>query len=96
MFEHGRERLGGTAMAGAAAASAVTAGTPTFARVNWFPRWQGIADGKPVTLSRRDDGYIAVDTAAPTEQIDLDYSPEQLEETFGEEDAKAFAEAAAG
>jgi ribonucleoside-diphosphate reductase beta chain len=31
----------------------------------------------------------------PVEQIDLDYSPEDLEETFGEEDAKAIAEAAA-
>jgi ribonucleoside-diphosphate reductase beta chain len=38
----------------------------------------------------------AIESARGTsvEQIDLDYLPEQLEETFGEEDAKAFAESA--
>ena len=54
-------------------ASASSAGAPTV-RVNWFPRWQGTADGKPVSLSRRDDGYIAVDVTAATEQIDLEYA----------------------
>lgn len=37
-------------------------------------------------------GAIESARGVPVEQIDLDYSPEQLEETFGEEDAKAFAE----
>ncbi len=54
-------------------ASASSAGAPTV-RVNWFPRWQGTADGKPVSLSRRDDGYIAVDVTAPTEHLDLEYA----------------------
>jgi len=40
-------------------------------------------------------GAIESARGKPVEQIDLDYSPEQLEETFGEEDAKAFAEATA-
>jgi ribonucleoside-diphosphate reductase beta chain len=39
-------------------------------------------------------GAIESARGMPVAQIDLDYSPEQLEETFGEEDAKAFAEAA--
>ena len=38
-------------------------------------------------------GAIESARGVPVAQIDLDYSPEQLEETFGEEDAKAFAEA---
>jgi hypothetical protein len=54
-------------------ASASLAGDPAV-RVNWFPRWQGMADGKPVSLSRRDDGYIAVDVTDPTAQIDLTYA----------------------
>lgn len=45
--------------------------------------------------ARRRLGAIASARRVPVAQIDLDYSPEQLEETFGEEDAKAFAEAAA-
>jgi ribonucleoside-diphosphate reductase beta chain len=40
-------------------------------------------------------GAIESARGAAVEKIDLDYSPEQLEETFGAEDAKAFAEAAA-
>ncbi|SFB62281.1 ribonucleoside-diphosphate reductase beta chain [Amycolatopsis marina] len=40
-------------------------------------------------------GAIESARGAALEKIDLDYSPEQLEETFGEEDAKVFAEAAA-
>jgi ribonucleoside-diphosphate reductase beta chain len=39
-------------------------------------------------------GAIESARGVPVGRIDLDYSPEQLEETFGEEDAKAFAEAA--
>lgn len=39
-------------------------------------------------------GAIEAARGVPVEQIDLDYSPEQLEETFGEEDARAFAKAA--
>jgi ribonucleoside-diphosphate reductase beta chain len=39
-------------------------------------------------------GAIESARGAAVEQIDLDYSPERLEETFGEEDAKAFAESA--
>ncbi|NKQ55189.1 R2-like ligand-binding oxidase [Amycolatopsis sp. K13G38] len=39
-------------------------------------------------------GAIESARGVPVEQIDLDYSPETLEETFGEEDAKAFAEIA--
>ncbi|MFI6029711.1 R2-like ligand-binding oxidase [Amycolatopsis magusensis] len=38
-------------------------------------------------------GAIESARGTPVEQIDLDYTPEILEETFGEEDAKAFAEA---
>ncbi len=38
-------------------------------------------------------GAIESARGAAVEQIDLDYSPERLEETFGEEDAKAFAAA---
>lgn len=37
-------------------------------------------------------GAIESARGVPVKQIDLDYSPEHLEETFGEEDAKAFAE----
>ena len=40
-------------------------------------------------------GAIESARGTPVEQIDLDYSPEQLEDTFGEEDEKALAEAAA-
>ncbi|GAB2744748.1 R2-like ligand-binding oxidase [Amycolatopsis magusensis] len=40
-------------------------------------------------------GAIESARGTPVEQIDLDYTPEILEETFGEEDAKAFAEALA-
>lgn len=40
-------------------------------------------------------GAIESARGMPVAQIDVDYSPEQLEETFGEEDAKAIAEAAA-
>ncbi|OZM70554.1 ribonucleotide-diphosphate reductase subunit beta [Amycolatopsis antarctica] len=36
-------------------------------------------------------GAIESARGAPVEQIDLDYSPEVLEETFGEEDARALA-----
>jgi ribonucleoside-diphosphate reductase beta chain len=39
-------------------------------------------------------GAIESARGMPLEQIDLDYSPEQLEETFGAEDAKTFAEVA--
>jgi ribonucleoside-diphosphate reductase beta chain len=38
-------------------------------------------------------GAISSARGVPVERIDLDYSPEQLEDTFGEEDAKAFANA---
>ncbi|RZQ61821.1 R2-like ligand-binding oxidase [Amycolatopsis suaedae] len=38
-------------------------------------------------------GAIESARGTPVEQIDLDYSPETLEDTFGEEDAKALAEA---
>jgi len=38
-------------------------------------------------------GAIASARGVPVEQIDLDYSPEHLEDTFGEEDAKALQEA---
>ncbi|MFD8496537.1 R2-like ligand-binding oxidase [Amycolatopsis sp. NPDC059657] len=41
-------------------------------------------------------GAIESARGMPVEKIDLDYSPEHLEETFGEEDARAFAEAAKG
>jgi ribonucleoside-diphosphate reductase beta chain len=41
-------------------------------------------------------GAIESARGMPVRQIDLDYSPEQLEETFGEEDAKAFADAMTG
>jgi hypothetical protein len=54
-------------------ATASSSGVPTV-RVNWFPRWQGTADGQPVSLSRRDDGYIGVDSPRPTEIIDLQYA----------------------
>jgi hypothetical protein len=54
-------------------ASASAGGEPTV-RVNWFPRWQGTADGNSVSLSRRDDGYIGVDVSGPTKQIDLEYA----------------------
>ncbi len=40
-------------------------------------------------------GAIESARGMPMEQIDLDYSPEHLEDTFGKEDAKAIAEAAA-
>ncbi|WP_026453776.1 R2-like ligand-binding oxidase [Saccharomonospora iraqiensis] len=40
-------------------------------------------------------GAIESARGADVAEIDLDYSPEQLEETFGREDEKAFAEAAA-
>ncbi|QFU85944.1 R2-like ligand-binding oxidase [Amycolatopsis sp. YIM 10] len=40
-------------------------------------------------------GAIESARGTPVEQIDLDYTPEILEETFGEEDAKAFAEVVA-
>ncbi|MFF0143949.1 ribonucleoside-diphosphate reductase beta chain [Amycolatopsis sulphurea] len=39
-------------------------------------------------------GAIESARGTPVEQIDLDYSPEQLEDIFGEEDEKALAEAA--
>ncbi|SFP47017.1 ribonucleoside-diphosphate reductase beta chain [Amycolatopsis arida] len=45
--------------------------------------------------ARRRLGAIESARGMPVEKIDLDYSPEQLEETFGEEDARAFAEAGA-
>ncbi|GLY69165.1 R2-like ligand-binding oxidase [Amycolatopsis taiwanensis] len=44
--------------------------------------------------AKRRLGAIESARGVPVERIDLDYSPEQLEDTFGEEDAKAFAEAA--
>ncbi|KAA9161787.1 R2-like ligand-binding oxidase [Amycolatopsis acidicola] len=37
-------------------------------------------------------GAIESARGVPVQQIDVDYSPERLEDTFGEEDAKAFAE----
>ncbi|MBN6034891.1 R2-like ligand-binding oxidase [Amycolatopsis sp. 195334CR] len=40
-------------------------------------------------------GAIESARGTPVEQIDLDYTPEILEDTFGEEDAKAFAEVVA-
>ncbi|WP_019806273.1 R2-like ligand-binding oxidase [Saccharomonospora halophila] len=40
-------------------------------------------------------GAIESARGADVAEIDVDYSPEQLEETFGREDEKAFAEAAA-
>lgn len=40
-------------------------------------------------------GAIESARGRPVEEIDLDYSPEALEETFGEEDAAAIAEVAA-
>jgi ribonucleoside-diphosphate reductase beta chain len=40
-------------------------------------------------------GAIASARGVPVEQIDLDYSPERLEDAFGAEDAEAFAEARA-
>ncbi|PRX50242.1 ribonucleoside-diphosphate reductase beta chain [Prauserella shujinwangii] len=40
-------------------------------------------------------GAIESARGANVADIDLDYTPEQLEETFGQEDAKAFAEASA-
>ncbi|GAB3507370.1 R2-like ligand-binding oxidase [Amycolatopsis cihanbeyliensis] len=39
-------------------------------------------------------GAIASARGMPVEQVDVDYSPERLEDTFGEEDAREFAEAA--
>ncbi|HEV7978692.1 R2-like ligand-binding oxidase [Amycolatopsis sp.] len=58
----------------------------------------GIAPGEFVTYAadraQRRLGAIESARGMPVEQIDLDYTPEVLEETFGEEDAKAFAEAA--
>ncbi|MGH3449318.1 MAG: R2-like ligand-binding oxidase [Haloechinothrix sp.] len=41
-------------------------------------------------------GAIESARGTPVEQIDLDYSPERLEDAFGEEDAKEFAAAEAG
>jgi ribonucleoside-diphosphate reductase beta chain len=41
-------------------------------------------------------GAIESARGAPVEQIDLDYSPEQLEERFGQEDAEALAASTAG
>lgn len=40
-------------------------------------------------------GAIESARSTPVEQIDLDYAPERLEEAFGAEDAKVFAEALA-
>jgi hypothetical protein len=55
-------------------ASAAETGAPAVVRVNWYPRWQGRADGQPVALSRRADGYMDVDASSPPKSIDVEYA----------------------
>lgn len=63
------------------------------------PRPFGIDPNEYLTYAagraQRRLGAIESARGVPVQQIDLDYSPEELEETFGEEDAKALAETAA-
>ncbi|MPY86120.1 MAG: hypothetical protein GEV00_23435 [Actinophytocola sp.] len=70
------------------------------ATVQWF--WEQV-DEMPMGLEMDDFVQYAADRAqrrlgaiesargVPVEQIDLDYSPERLEDQFGEEDDKALA-----
>lgn len=40
------------------AARSTTPGGPAVARINWYPRWSATADGRPIELIRRNDGYM--------------------------------------
>lgn len=54
-------------------------GAPIVARVNWHPRWQGMLDGRPVNLMRREDGYVEVAGDADGTDLTLVYSVQPLD-----------------
>jgi hypothetical protein len=56
------------------AAQAATAQIPVIARVNWFPRWSGSASFESLSLTRRNDGYIEVDSQSSLNMIALTYN----------------------
>lgn len=43
-------------------------------RRNWFPRWQGFADGQPVNIQRAENGYMQLDVPEGTHEIELVYA----------------------
>jgi hypothetical protein len=55
------------------------AGSPIVARINWHPHWEGTADGQPVELTRRDDGYIEATPGTPAAQFELRYAVQPLD-----------------
>lgn len=48
-------------------------------RRNWFPRWTATVNGKPVNITHRDDGYMALAAPAGHVVVDLRYSVDELD-----------------
>lgn len=48
-------------------------------RQNWYPRWTAEADGEPVELIRRDDGYMEVRVPPGEVEISLEYGVTTLD-----------------
>jgi hypothetical protein len=61
------------------AAQSASPGSPFVARINWYPRWEGTADGRPLALIRRDDGYIETAAGTQAARFELRYSLQPLD-----------------
>jgi hypothetical protein len=48
-------------------------------RQNWFPRWTAEANGEPVSLTRRDDGYMELRVPPGAVDVSLEYGVTTLD-----------------
>lgn len=48
-------------------------------RRNWFPRWEVVANGEPVEITHRDDGYMEVDVPPGAVDIEVRYQVTALD-----------------
>ncbi len=49
-------------------------GGTAIVRVNWFPRWRATVNGRPVPVSRQDDGYLALPVPDGLITLDITYA----------------------
>ncbi|MER3485555.1 MAG: hypothetical protein C4345_05900, partial [Chloroflexota bacterium] len=54
-------------------------GGTAIVRVNWFPRWRATVNGRPVPVSRQDDGYLEIPVPDGVITLDITYAVDWLD-----------------
>jgi hypothetical protein len=54
-------------------------GGTAIVRVNWFPRWRATVNGRPVPVSRQNDGYLALPVPDGLITLDITYTVDWLD-----------------